>query len=226
MLTPPQLQQMPPKPPKKGFFNKRLSVPVWAILLAIVLLISVFATSIYAIGNKSNPVKTLATTSSSSTNGPGTSIPASVPTSAPTDIPTSVSTQVGPSKVGGTITVNGMSCTLVSVEPIPGDEFNQPKPGDTFIVVHIEIVNKSGSDYKYYQIDFQAISGTGNAIYEVFAPSTYTANNEITLGTLISGGTLQGDLIFEEPIGDHKAEFSWQPNSLGSPTGNVWNLGL
>jgi Domain of unknown function (DUF4352) len=221
---PPQFQQVLSKPSKRGFFSKKVSVPVWAITLVIVLFISAFATSIYEIGNKSHSVNTPAITSSSSTVGPDSSIPTSIPTSA--SVPTSIPTTNGSSNVGNTITVNGVSCTLVSVQPIQGDGITQPKPGDTFIVVHIKMSNNSGSDFQYFALNFQAISSTGNATYGVLPPSTYTANNEIEQGTLVPGGSFQGDLIFEVATGDHKAELSWQPNTSGNATQNVWNLGL
>ncbi len=229
---PPQFQQEAPKPSGKGFFKKRVSVPIWAILLSIVLLISIFATSVYAIGNKSKLTNTSITTSSSSTVGPETSIPTSIPTSAPipTDIPTfaptSVPTPVGPSKIAGTIIVSDIACTYISVQTLQSDGFVLPKPGNTFIVVHVKLINESSSSFSYSEFDFQAISGSGNGTNIEVPPSTYTANDELNIGTLIPGGTVQGDLIFEIPIGDHKAELSWQPSSLGSPTDNVWNLGL
>lgn len=141
---------------------------------------------------------------------------------------TSSSNTVGTSKVGDTIiTVDGLVCTLVFVQPIQGDEFTYPKPGDTFIVVHVKMANNSSSDFNYHSTDFQIISGSGNVTYNIPIPlSTYTANNAIEFGALVPGGSFQGDLIFEVAIGDHKAELSWQPNTSGNATQNVWNLGL
>src|SRR5207253_1252945 len=52
-------------------------------------------------------------------------------TPAPTQAPPSVV------KVGDTITINDVDTTLVSVKKLAGDEFTQPKPGNTFIVVHV-----------------------------------------------------------------------------------------
>lgn len=96
-----------------------------------------------------------------------------------------------------------------------------------FIVVHVKIANNSSNNYNYFSTNFQIISGSGNGTDSIpVPPSTYTANNLIFIGTLIPGGTVQGDLIFEVSIGDHKAELSWQPDPTGNVTDNVWNLGL
>lgn len=94
-------------------------------------------------------------------------------------------------------------------------------------MVHVKMTNNSSSDYNYFSMDFQVISGSGNGTGSIgVPPNTYTANNQILVGTLIPSGTVQGDLIFEVSIGDHKAELSWQPNPAGNVTDNVWNLGL
>lgn len=153
------------------------------------------------------------TTTSGSSNSAGTS--------------TSTTTQKGPAKVGDTITVDGVSATLVSVKPLQGDEFNQPKAGNQFIVVHVKITNKSGSETSYNPLDFHVKTGAGNITDEDFAsPSSYTANNTLDSGSLASGGSVEGDIIFQVPVNDHKAELTWQPSFFSDKSDNAWNLGL
>jgi Domain of unknown function (DUF4352) len=130
------------------------------------------------------------------------------------------------SQVGGTITVNDVAVTLTSVKKLAGDQFTQPKPGNEFIVVHVKIVNNSTNEVDYNPFDFHARSGAGNITDEEVAPSTYTANNELSSGKLSAGGTVEGDIIFQVPKNDHKAQLTWQPNFLGNAGDNAWNLGL
>lgn len=136
-------------------------------------------------------------------------------------------TASGPAKVGDTITVDSVSCTLVSVKPIAGDDFTQPKAGNEFIVVHVKIVNKSSSEFNYNPFDFHVKSGSGNITdEEAVPPSTYTANNELNAGTLAAGGSVEGDIIFQATKGDHKAQLTWSPSVFSDKTSNAWNLGL
>lgn len=136
-------------------------------------------------------------------------------------------TATGPAKVGATITANGVSCTLVSVKSINGDEFTQPKSGDIFVLVHVKIVNKSGNEFDYSGIDFHGKSGAGNITdAEAVPPSTYTANKYLDDGKLANGGTVEGDLVIEVPKGDHQAELTWSPSIFDNSTDNAWLLGL
>lgn len=128
-------------------------------------------------------------------------------------------------KVGQTITISGVATTLVSVKTLGADEFNKPSPGNEFIVVHVKIVNGSDSEQSYNPFDFHVKSGSGNITDETFA-STYTANNQLQSGKLSAGGSVEGDIIFQAPKGDHKAELTWQPSFFGNAGDNGWYLGL
>jgi len=131
-------------------------------------------------------------------------------------------------KVGQTITVTStnMACTLVSVKPLTPDEFDQPKAGHEFIYVHVKITNKGSSEQDYDSYDFHIMDGNGNITDSDLAPESYTANNQLRLGKLASGGSVEGDIIFQAPIGDHKARLTWSPSYLDSSTQYMWNLGL
>ncbi len=135
-----------------------------------------------------------------------------------------------PAKVGDTISVGSVGCTLVSVnpKPLPGDAFTIPKAGDEFIVVNVKLTNNGVSDIDYYTIDFYARSSSGNTISAVSgAPSSYTSNNLLdNNGTIAPGNSVQGDLVLQIPIGDHNAELLWEPYWGNNSSNNLWNLGL
>jgi hypothetical protein len=133
----------------------------------------------------------------------------------------------GPAYVGDTITVSDISCTLVSAKIIQGDEFNQPKSGNVFVLVHVKLVNNSSSEFSYYLIDFHGKSGSGNITdAEYIPPSTYTANHYLDSAKLAAGGSVEGDIIVQVPKGDHNAELTWSPGFFTNSTDNAWNLGL
>lgn len=136
------------------------------------------------------------------------------------------STPAAPAKVGSTITVDKVSVTLVSVKKLVADEFTKPKSGNQFIVVHVKMVNKSGSEQSYNEFDFHAKSGSGNITDVEVPPSTYKGNDLIDSGTLANGGTVEGDLVFQVGKTDHKAQLTWQPSFFDNAGDNAWNLGL
>jgi hypothetical protein len=103
---------------------------------------------------------------------------------------------------------------------------SRPGPGNEFVVVHVKIHNSNAQQTVYNAFDFHAKSGSGHVTGLEFPPSTYTSNHELRYGQLDPGGTVEGDIVFQVPIADHKAELTWQPNIFGDPTQNAWNLGL
>ncbi|GAC1674874.1 MAG: DUF4352 domain-containing protein [Ktedonobacteraceae bacterium] len=127
--------------------------------------------------------------------------------------------------VGQTITVQNISCVLVSVHTLSVDANSHPKTANEFIVVHIKLVNNGSNGQNYNPFSFRVINGSGHFIDQTYT-SSYTENNELSLGRLAPGGSVDGDLIFEVPAGDHQAKLIWQPNYSGNSVVNAWNLGL
>jgi hypothetical protein len=229
---PPQQPQWNPQPQfaqtqqtKKQAFNKKVvGITATAIILTVLLIGGIVAgasTKDNTYTNTSTPNN--APTSSNASSD--TSTLTQVDTSTPTPIPTP--TQATPSKIGETITVNGVACTFVSVMPLQAHEFNTPQAGNEYIVVRVKLVNNSGAEFDYNPLDFHVKSGSGNIKDTDFSnPQSYTANNILNYGTLAVGGSVEGDIIFQVPIGDHKAELTWQPNILGNEGDYLWSLGL
>jgi hypothetical protein len=129
------------------------------------------------------------------------------------------------SKVGGTITLNSVQATLVSVKTNPGGEFDTPKTGDVYVIVHVKLHNTSDQEQDYNEFDFHLKSGTGNITDSTFV-SFENSSNELNSGKLAAGGSVEGDIVFEVKQGDHKAELTWQPSFLGNEGDNGWILGL
>lgn len=150
-----------------------------------------------------------------------------------TSASTTISTSTTPipsgntiANVGQAITVDEVSCTLVSVKVLAPDEFNKPKAGYQFIVVHITMKNGSTGQVSYNPFDFHIKSATGNVTDADFStPGSYTANNTLNAGNLDPGGTVNGDIIFQAPLGDTKAELTWASSIFANNTAYGWVLG-
>lgn len=198
---------MPQQPPKKSKLPLVLGIVAGLLILGCV---GTFAIISIAANHAASTLNTAATTI----------------TSQLTSIPTSgSSSQVV--KIGQAITLNGVSCTLFSVKTLSPDPVNSLQPGNEYIVVHVKLNNTSQSEQDYDPFEFHVRSGNGNITNEeIITPRSYTANNELNSGKLSAGGTVEGDIIFQAPKGDHKAELTWQPSFFGNAGDNGWYLGL
>ena len=220
---PPTYPVFPNQPPKAGFFNKKVTLAQWLLVLLIIAGIGIG----YAIGYSGATTGQIVSTNDASQNTASANMQDnSAPTDAPTPIPTTPNTSIGPAKIVNTITDNGIDCTLVSVKYLPDDGIYTPKAGDEFIVVHVKLVNNSSTDFDYNEYDFHARSSSGDVTDPEIQPDTYTANDLLDYGTLSPGGTVTGDIILQIPRGDHKAELSWQPFFDSNTTDNLWYLGI
>ena len=128
-------------------------------------------------------------------------------------------------KIGQTITVQDIAATLTSVKILPNDQYSPAKPGNTFIVVHVKLVNHSSGEVDYNPFDFHVKSASGNITDEEFT-SSYTGNNQLNSGRLSPGGSVEGDIVFQTGKSDHKAQLTWQPSFFGNAGDNGWLLGL
>lgn len=130
------------------------------------------------------------------------------------------------SKVGGTITLNGVQATLESVKVYNAGAYNSPNPGNEYVLVKVHLHNTSSNDETYNVNDFHLKSGTGN-ITDPDSLSFDSSLNGLNYGTLAAnGGTADGDIVFQMKIGDHKAQLTWQPSFFQNVGDNGWILGL
>lgn len=190
--------QMPPKKSRRG---------LW-IVLAVLLVAVVIACSVIGMAVSSTSKAVVST--------------GAQPTSDTSASSSSGNTVV---KLGQTITVDDVSCTATSAQKISGDDAITPKKGNEFVVVHVKMVNNGTSDQTYNPYDFHAKSSAGNVTdTEAIPPSSYTANNTLDSGTLAPGGKVEGDMIFQIPTGDAKAELTWSPSFFGSSSQYAWVL--
>jgi Domain of unknown function (DUF4352) len=132
-----------------------------------------------------------------------------------------------PARVGDMFDAGGVDCTLVSAQPIPADLFIKPRAGEVFVLVHLRLANRGTGEARYNTFDFHVKSGAGVITGEDYVyPTTYTANDRLVGGILEPGATVEGDLLFEVPGGDHQAELTWQPNAFAPAAAIAWLLGL
>jgi hypothetical protein len=98
-------------------------------------------------------------------------------TSPSTAAPVTPTMASGSAKIGQTITVDGVSCKLVSVKKVLDLDNLEVE----WVIVDVKIVNNTDQDYQYSLSDFNIISGTGNATGSSDTiPSTYNGTQIVT----------------------------------------------
>lgn len=187
----------PPQAPKK----KNTLLIVFSVLGAVVLGVCLLCGGALALASLRGGTTT--TPGTGSDNTPGTSN--------------------GTAKVGDTITVDSVGCTLVSAAVWQSpNQFIKPKAGNQFVRVHVKLHNGSSSEVSYSEFDFHAKSGSGN----ITDAELTTNDNDLDSGKLAAGGSTEGDIVFQVPKGDHAAQLTWQPSFFGNSDDHAWLLGV
>lgn len=115
----------------------------------------------------------------------------------------------GPAKVGDTITVNNVDCTLVSVKDVGGG----------ILLLDIKLVNNSGSEFSYSSsLDFHVENEAGNIT------DADTDFGSLGSGNLAPNGHVEGGVVFVIAE-QHNAQLLWQPD-YSNDLSHAWLLGL
>ena len=212
-FQPPQGPYMPPPPqpqPKKS--HKGLWIALAIGLVVVIALCSIV--SIAASGASKTAVTTDATSAVTQTTTDTSSSSSSSSSSGNTLV-----------NLGKSIVVDDVSCTATSAKILPAGQYDQPKQGQEYVVVHVKMVNNGQSDQTYNPYDFHAKSSAGNVTDNTFTTS-YTSNNALDSGTLAPGGKVEGDMVFQIPVGDAKAELTWSPSFFNTSSQYAWVLNV
>lgn len=131
-----------------------------------------------------------------------------------------------PAKVGDTITINGISTTLVSIKTVQPGEFDQAaQAGSSYFDLHIKITNTGTNTANFSEIDYKILTGAGSTIDTPSFVTSVPTEAQLGTGQLAAGGTKEGDLVYEIGTTDHGAKLVWQPG-FDQSLDNVWSLGL
>ncbi len=207
---------IPPQQPKKRktWLWVTLGI-VGGVLILGIIGCSVLFSSISSLLNTANSTATITSVATSTPDSTGNNSNAG-------------ETKVALSATGKTNVLQDVACTVTSVKIVPGDSDAQPKPGDEFIVIHVQIKNNSSDVQHYNPLDFAMIDSAGKSSNHIYlVPAAY--DNQLSFGDLAAGTSIEGDLVFEVSSSDHTQTFSWNPVAnefAGNPGEAKWVLDL
>lgn len=90
--------------------------------------------------------------------------------------------------------------TVTKVEKSQGSQFDKPKSGKEFVIVHVTIENKGNSNLSYNPFYFKMQNSQGQQENMIF--TTVDQDTVLESGELIPGGKVSGTITFEQPTGD------------------------
>lgn len=90
--------------------------------------------------------------------------------------------------------------TVTKVEKSQGSEWDKPKSGKEFVIVHLTIENKGNSNLSYNPFYFKMQNSQGQQESMTF--TTVDQDTSLQSGELIPGGKVTGTIAFEQPKGD------------------------
>jgi hypothetical protein len=118
--------------------------------------------------------------------------------------------------VGEKVQLGDNVLTVTNVEKSAGSDFDQPKDGNEFVIVTVEINNAGDENISYNPFDFKMANSQGQIVDQAFT----TINNDTSLqsGELAGGGKVSGTIAFEQPAGDAGLQLHYTPSFWSDKT--------
>lgn len=89
---------------------------------------------------------------------------------------------------------------VTDVEKSQGNQWDKPKSGKEFVIVHVTIENKGNSNLSYNPFYFKMQNSQGQQESMTF--TTINQDTSLQSGELIPGGKVAGTIAFEQPKDD------------------------
>jgi hypothetical protein len=119
-------------------------------------------------------------------------------------------------KIGDTVQLGDNVLTVTKVDKSAGDEFDKPKQGNEYVIVHVRIENKGKEKIDYNPFDFKLQNSNGQLVDA--AITSIGGNTALEAGQLTPGGKVEGSITFEAPKGDTKLQLQYTPSFWSDKT--------
>lgn len=124
--------------------------------------------------------------------------------------------------VGESVELDGAIITITNVEKSPGNEWDNPKEGQEYVIVHLKIENNGDENISYNSFDYSLKNSNGQITDQAF--TTIDNDTSLSSGDLASGGFVEGTVTFEAPKDDNGLQLIYTPNWLLEDKNIVFNL--
>lgn len=202
-----------PQPPRKG----RGWIWIIVSVVAVLIIIGAAVAAVAANSGKSNQQANATPTTQSGQAGQATQPAQTQPTAAPTQPSSNTG---GTHKIGDLVTLDGWQITVNNVKTSSGDEFNQPKPGDTFLLIDITAVNQTSQSQSFSSLlSFTLKDSTGQKYDETIDTNAPSSPD----GNVAAGGKIRGTIAYDVPQTQHTFELDFTPDITSADVA-TWSL--
>lgn len=111
-------------------------------------------------------------------------------------------------KIGDVVALDGLNLSVTKVDKSNGSDFEKPKSGNEFVIVHVKIANKGTEKIDYNPFYFKVQNSKGQITDETF--TTIDQDTTLNSGELAPNGEIEGTIAFEEPQGDRGLVLQFQ----------------
>lgn len=124
--------------------------------------------------------------------------------------------------INETATIDQVDQTITNVEYTNQlDEYMFAQEGSQFVIVTIRIENKSDEEYDYNALNYRMKNDQGQINNEYM----YSIDNALNSGSLASQGSIEGRLIFEEPLDQTNLQILYYDNIFSDEVAMTFHLG-
>lgn len=122
--------------------------------------------------------------------------------------------------VGQAVTYKGYSFKVNNVNYYSGNDVDEPKDGNQYVIANVTITNKGDEKQDYNPYDFK-LNADGNAtdFDEILTEGQYS-ENALDSGTLDTGASVSGNLVGQAST-DAKLKLEYQPSFWNDETVDV-----
>lgn len=113
-------------------------------------------------------------------------------------------------KIGDTVALKGLNLTVSKVDKSNGTEYEKPKSGNEYVIVHVKIQNKGTDKISYNPLYFKIQNSKGQITDESF--TSINQDTALNSGDLAANGEIEGTISFEEPKNDTGLILQYQDN--------------
>lgn len=129
--------------------------------------------------------------------------------------------------LGTSARLGPMQATATAVRILPVDLSHLPAANHEFVAVSVRLVNVSQVSVTYGVSDFALRDQAGDMINADVGGSALIGSAALpTQGTIPSGGSIVGEIVFEVPMSDHATTLLWQPAAASGDSVATWRLVL
>jgi len=109
---------------------------------------------------------------------------------------------------------DGIRYTVTNVRKSAGGDWNKPEAGNEYVIVTLKIDNISKEKKSYNALDWKMQNSKGTE--ETYAFYTNKVYQELNSGDLVAGGSFEGFIAFEQPVGDKALKLNYYPSMFDS----------